>query len=468
MASFYTRCLQDLPKMSISDVHRLVRMGSSTPKSKREKGYKMYLSSYIDNYEVSNKDPAGRVSIRAVCYRSMRKHEKPHDLRVGRKSVLTHLFMSDSGVFMWLDLMTFENSSPVQIAVAECSCVAGTALCNHNVALLYQTAHYSTLNLKAVPPVLSCTETEQQWHKPRTMVDEAYKDFTADIAPLITTMAISSDVPLVDSAYGPVQEGSPISYQHPVPLSRVVVRHQDTPTPPAMPLDGYRLDPTTCNFVCSHQQQNQLMSLAITLDMARKVEVATREQSNSVEWYHVRKPRLTSSRFREVCHVRGHSSAENLAERIRKGGVQTALMKRGLALEPVAIQEYSRIQNVSYWPCGFVIHPDAPWLGSSPDGVVFDPTESPPFGLVEIKCPNVKSYVDCSYMQMQSGTLKLKHSHSYYWQVQGQLLLTGMEWCDFIVFAEEDILIQRIHRDPEVARVIRERGDYFFFYFYLG
>lgn len=93
-------------------------------------------------------------------------------------------------------------------------------------------------------------------------VDEVYKDFTADIAPLITTMAISSDVPLVDSAYGPVQEGSPISYQHPVPLSRVVVRHQDTPAPPALPLDGYRLDPTTCNFVCSHQQQNQLMALA--------------------------------------------------------------------------------------------------------------------------------------------------------------------------------------------------------------
>lgn len=166
--------------------------------------------------------------------------------------------------------------------------------------------------------------------------------------------------------------------------------------------------------------------------------------------------------------MRGHSSAENLAGRIRKGGVQTALMKRGLALEPVAIQEYSRMKNVSYWPCGFVIHPDAPWLGSSPDGVVFDPTESPPFGLVEIKCPNAKSYVDCSYLQMQSGSLKLKHSHSYYWQVQGQLLLTGMEWCDFIVFAEEDILVQRIHRDAEIARVIREKGDYFFFYFYLG
>ncbi|KAK1900702.1 Protein CASC3 [Dissostichus eleginoides] len=149
-------------------------------------------------------------------------------------------------------MIVFENCSPVEIAVAKCSCVAGTALCNHNVALLFQTAHYSTLNLAAVPPVLNCTETEQRWHKPRTMgvkpgrvsdmvfistkpkqftvadgvrstrykavrrelpdpdvlkVSEAYKDFSADIAPLITTMAISVDVPLVNSAFGKVQEG---------------------------------------------------------------------------------------------------------------------------------------------------------------------------------------------------------------------------------------------------------------------
>ena len=63
--------------------------------------------------------------------------------------------------------------------------------------------------------------------------------------------------------------------------------------------------------------------------------------------------------------------------------------------------------------------------------------------------------------------MKLKKQHSYYWQVQGQLLLTGMDWCDFVVFAEEDMVIQRIYKDPEVAAVIREKGDFFFFYFYL-
>ena len=86
-------------------------------------------------------------------------------------------------------------------------------------------------------------------------------------------------------------------------------------------------------------------SLETNLEMARNIEVATREQNVSVEWHRVRKNRITSSRFREICHVRGQSSAERLAERIKKGVAQTALMKRGLALEPVAIQEYCRVKT---------------------------------------------------------------------------------------------------------------------------
>ncbi|KAI4873696.1 hypothetical protein NFI96_007229, partial [Prochilodus magdalenae] len=92
---------------------------------------------------------------------------------------------------------------------------------------------------------------------------------------------------------------------------------------------------------------------------------------------------------------------------------------------------------------------DAPWMGSSPDGLVYDPTENPQYGLVEVKCPNVKSYVDCSYLEAKHGTLQLKHHHNYYWQIQGQMLITGMDWCDFVVFAEEDMLVQRILKDAE-------------------
>ncbi len=56
---------------------------------------------------------------------------------------------------------------------------------------------------------------------------------------------------------------------------------------------------------------------------------------------------------------------------------------------------------------------------------------------------------------------------AYYWQVQGQMLMTGMNWCDFVVSTEEDVLIQRIYRDNGVLDVIREKVDRFYFNVYL-
>lgn len=154
--------------------------------------------------------------------------------------------------------MVLKDSSPVELVRHSCTCAAGTALCNHSVTLLFQSAHYSQLKVPVVPPVLSCTEGEQQWHKPRTLgvkpgpvnkmavmsakpkcratteavrsklykgisrdlpdlsvlrVTKVYRDFPAAEAPMICSMGISCKVPLVDSALGKVQAGSPLSYQ---------------------------------------------------------------------------------------------------------------------------------------------------------------------------------------------------------------------------------------------------------------
>ncbi|MEQ2301567.1 hypothetical protein AMECASPLE_037367 [Ameca splendens] len=108
-------------------------------------------------------------------------------------------------------------------------------------------------------------------------VAEVYQNFAADLAPLITTMAIGADVPLVDSAFGKVQEGSPIAFQHPLPVSRIIICHVDAPPPP--PLDNYHLEPTSVQFVCTHQQQLELECLATALEQSRQIKVATREQS---------------------------------------------------------------------------------------------------------------------------------------------------------------------------------------------
>ncbi|MEQ2258683.1 hypothetical protein XENORESO_001137, partial [Xenotaenia resolanae] len=109
-------------------------------------------------------------------------------------------------------------------------------------------------------------------------VAEVYQDFAADLAPLNTTMAISADVdvPLVDSAFGKVQEGSPIAFQHPLPVSRIIICHVDAPPPPPSPWDNYHLETTSVQFVCTHQQQLELECLATMLEQSRQIEIATR------------------------------------------------------------------------------------------------------------------------------------------------------------------------------------------------
>ena len=176
---------------------------------------------------------------------------------------------------------------------------------------------------------------------------------------------------------------------------------------------------------------------------------------------------MCSCIFREMCHVRGQSTAESLAARILRPGQQTAEMKRGLDMEPKAVEEYCQAKDVNHYPCGFIIHPDAPWLGSSPDGLVYDPKGEPVFGLLEVKCPNVLSYVDCAYLKISEDVLQLQHTHHYYWQVQGQLLISGLEWCDFMVYAHGDMFIQRIRRNNEIMKTIKEKADFFYFYTYL-
>ncbi|KAL1277134.1 hypothetical protein QQF64_023807 [Cirrhinus molitorella] len=189
-------------------------------------------------------------------------------------------------------------------------------------------------------------------------IEEAYSEFTLEDKPLVTTMNMSPEKPLVQSAFGLVQEGSILSYQQLVLTSRYIKLH-DAPSTPPLPLDGVNLAPSTCVFVCSEEELLHLQSLNTTLDMVQKTEEAIRDQS----WHQLRKPRITASRFWEVCHVRGLSSAESLAELIIRGNRQTAEMSRGAEMESEVKVEYSKLTNVNYSPCGLIIHPDALCLG---------------------------------------------------------------------------------------------------------
>ncbi len=171
-------------------------------------------------------------------------------------------------------------------------------------------------------------------------VSEVYKDFPPSLAPLVTTMGMSADVPLVQSAFGAVQAGSVLSFQQKPPAMREVINIPSAPASPTLPIHSYRLEPPSCAYVLSEQEHLHLKSLEVSFNMAHRIEAATQGQSLCQEWHRLRKMRVTSTRFHEVCHVRGHTSAENLAERILRGTGQTTDMRRGIDMEPLAVKEY--------------------------------------------------------------------------------------------------------------------------------
>ena len=122
----------------------------------------------------------------------------------------------------------------------------------------------------------------------------------------------------------------------------------------------------------------------------------------------------------------------------------------GMKYESEAIHAYmkqmnSRSMPVQAFRSSLVVYKKEPVLACSPDGKVIDTGCTKPFGLLEVKCPETKFLVTpleaCSdpnfCCQNIDGKCKLKVTHPYYVQVQGQMGVTGAEWCDFVVFPKK-------------------------------
>lgn len=126
----------------------------------------------------------------------------------------------------------------------------------------------------------------------------------------------------------------------------------------------------------------------------------------------------------------------------------TAPMQRGLDLEPQAAFIYASMakQNqVNLFPSGLVMNPKCPWLGCTSDQKVFNLNAKKQglshFGLLEIKVvkKGATDFENVAYLtkDMDSNVLKLKRNHDHYYQVQCQLALTGLEWCDFFSYIND-------------------------------
>lgn len=148
-------------------------------------------------------------------------------------------------------------------------------------------------------------------------------------------------------------------------------------------------------------------------------------------------------------------------------------------MEPQAAFIYAskaKQNQVNLFPSGLVINPKCPWLGCTPDRKVFDlgveEQGLSPFGLLEIKVvkEGATDFENVAYLTKDndSNVLKVKRNHDYHYQVQCQLALTGLEWCDFFSYINDTTFFcERIMFDPIFFQTAKDRVDYFFFTYFL-
>ena len=180
-------------------------------------------------------------------------------------------------------------------------------------------------------------------------------------------------------------------------------------------------------------------SLHLSDEDIRKIEHDTRDQRNSPLWYKVRRYRITASVFGTILQRKPDTPPDSLVLRILQPKQFTsAATEWGLMHESVAIEEYTKYQNcyghtgLTVTSCGFHVSKSHPFLGASPDGAVYDPSNTQqPFGFLEVKCPftirNIAPMEACTQhnffctLQNKDGTPQpvLRSLHPYYSQVQG-------------------------------------------------
>ncbi len=89
-------------------------------------------------------------------------------------------------------------------------------------------------------------------------------------------------------------------------------------------------------------------------------------------------------------------------------------------MEPIARAAYEAHTGTFVTQTGFWLHPEIPYFGASPDGLVGDD------GLIEIKCPRTSTH-----LRYRSDN---KPPTQYKRQMMCQLLCTGRKWVDFVSF----------------------------------
>ena len=225
-------------------------------------------------------------------------------------------------------------------------------------------------------------------------------------------------------------------------------------------------------------------TIKLNKEEIKSVDKMTMKQADSNQWFVQRFGRITASNLHKICtrietlKTSTTGNADNLVKNILYGKQFTTFAtKHGKATEPhakralIKILKQNNHKKLSSNESGTVICQSHPYLSASPDLKLHCTCCGD--SLVEIKCPYTirdKAPIPSLLPQLaqdEDQDWHLKMNTDHYFQIQGQLGVTGLNICWYFVFTHHGHFIEKIFFNKELFEDILNNVQIFWFR-YLG
>lgn len=217
------------------------------------------------------------------------------------------------------------------------------------------------------------------------------------------------------------------------------------------------------------EKEYYLSEVNIDINTSISISSSTEQQKGNT-WLMHRKKRITCSVARPfITYINNKNpdwdrKIENHLSNKFQGSASTA---HGIQSEWRGREAYSVHTGLKVYQSGLLVNPNIPWLGYSPDGIIIDQK------IIEIKCPveGKKMSIDNVILNLKyidknvDGDLILKENHSYFTQVQLGMFVTGLNSCDFILYATFDKSVKIISVSYDREYVVKIIPSLMFVYF---
>ncbi|WAR23189.1 hypothetical protein MAR_036858 [Mya arenaria] len=272
----------------------------------------------------------------------------------------------------------------------------------------------------------SCVEFDPRRSSDRKLDAEFYRQKMEELKAIFPQTGMTHVAPIPDSAPPAVQE----------------MEVETTP------------DPILENISAMVFSPGNMPPSVIDDSLAVTIEARTRGQRTNKPWCLLHKGRITSSNSGRVMAA-GKSQNHLIAEIINGSSLNKysnlpVQVKWGQYHEDTARADYIKFKEAS-----------GTYLGASCDGIVIDKS---------MPCDCQKEVEDLLsipsfYMQSSDSCPALCKTHHYYAQVQGEMAVTGLPWCDFVVWTgahKNNLFVQRIYFDANfVSDMLRKLKGFY-------